>query len=76
MSKRAKPKRVEPPRKAAPAIKSSLQQMRDKIAQACLDDIKVVLEKHKCQLGGVPRFTPDGAGGFKVTVAIDIQPME
>jgi hypothetical protein len=55
-----------------PTAKEALKALRDETVSACAREIEGVLAKHDCKLIGIPGLAPDGSGGFRVIVRVDV----
>lgn len=50
-----------------------IKELQAKAVQGCAKELDEVLTKHGCQLAGVPGLVPDGTGGWKIQVRLEVQ---
>jgi hypothetical protein len=52
--------------------KEALKALRDEVLATCAREVEEVLKKHDCKLVGMPGLAPDGNGGWRIIVRVDV----
>lgn len=55
---------------------NQIKTLREETARECGAEVEAVIKKHDCQLVGVPVFVPDGTGGWRIAVRIELTPKQ
>jgi len=53
---------------------AELKELRKRLAEECAAKVNALLEEHECALVGVPSFSPEPAGGWKIVVRVEVVP--
>jgi len=49
-----------------------VEQDKQRRVKAAAEAVQAALQEHQCDLVGVPRYVPDGAGGWKTVIDTQI----
>lgn len=73
MTKNAK-KHVRNEKPADQSASEKMKELRAETIRTCAQEVDDALLRHGCVAIGIPHFLPDGSGGWKLVVRVEIHP--